>query len=75
MKKTKTIVYGPGLFDVKTGKDIDFHVNSVYFLNNDLIHIVLEEHKTKKMEHIEISVQQAENIGFINFNALSNYCK
>jgi hypothetical protein len=73
MKREKIVVYGPGLFDVKTGKDIDFHVTSIIFKKNNMIEIVFENHKTLKVHRIEISVEHAQDIGFINFYALGQY--
>jgi len=74
MKKNVVIAFGNGLFDVKTFKDITHHVNSIIIdsLNKEIT--ISIEHGIKVYQ-VKLTMQHAEEIGFINFKALGNYCK
>lgn len=73
MSKEQTIVFGTPLFDVKTGKDIDWYVTNFCLAAGDRLVVSLERPGAAKVQHIVLSMETAEGIGLINWNALNKY--
>ena len=75
-KKVSDIViaWGVGLFDIKSGKDITHNVTGIYVDSYNSICTVIIQ-KGTDVDTIKISMEYAQEIGFININALKPYCK
>lgn len=69
----KTIVWGGALFDTETLKDADVHITGIYINNADDIVTIIRE-VGLDVKRITMSMENARAIGFINLNALNNYC-
>lgn len=69
----KTIVWSNSLFDNKTLKSADIRITGIYINNVDDIVTVNREIGTD-VKRITMSMELAKEIGFINLDALSNYC-
>ena len=67
------IVFGGAFFDVKTGKDVTHHVNGIYVNGIDKEVTVFIQHGLRVYQ-VKMTMEHAEDIGFINVKALSNYC-
>ncbi len=69
----KTIVWGQAFMDVKTGKSADVHITNIHVDSmNDEVIVIREIGLDVK--RIKLTMERAREIGFINLNALSNYC-
>ena len=72
--KEKVIGWGIGFLDIKSGKNITHHVTGMHVSNhNSMVTVIIE--KGQKVEQIKFSMEHAQEIGFINMNALKDYCK
>jgi NADH/NAD ratio-sensing transcriptional regulator Rex len=68
-----TVVWGVSLFDVDTLKDATHNVTSIHIDRfSNMAKVVIE--KGTKVEVLNISMDEAQRIGFININALTGYC-
>jgi len=72
--KNPVICYGSATIDVKTMKEVTHHVTFIHVDNfKDTVEFVIQ--RGLSVDTVKIPMEHAEDIGFINFNALSEYCK
>jgi NADH/NAD ratio-sensing transcriptional regulator Rex len=68
-----TVVWGVSLFDVDTLKDATHNVTSIHIDRfSNMAKVVIE--KGTKVEVVNISMDEAQMIGFINLKALTAIC-
>ena len=67
------ISWGVGFYDVKEGKDITHNVTNIFVDSfSSMVKVTIQ--KGLKVYTVEFSMEHAQEIGFINIKALSNYC-
>lgn len=66
-------MWGGALFDTETLKDADVHITGIYIDNADNEVTIIGEIGLD-VKRITLTMERAREIGFINLNALSNYC-
>ncbi len=67
------ISWGVGFYDVKEGKDITHNVTNIFIDSfSSMVRVTIE--KGLKVYTVNFSMEHAQEIGFINIKALSNYC-
>ena len=67
------ISWGVGFYNVKEGKDITHNVTNIHIDSfSSMVKITIE--KGLKVYTVDFSMEHAQEIGFINIKALSNYC-
>lgn len=74
MSKKKNIVYGHRLLYPRSGKDIDYEVRSIYFQLDGTVMISFQKYNTTHIHQVEVTVEYLEMIGFLNWNALNEFC-
>jgi hypothetical protein len=75
-KKEPVIVFGIGWYSIKDGKDVTHNVTSVKIdvVNNPQFVTVVIENGIE-VNQVSLSKESAQEIGFINVNALKRFCK
>ena len=67
------ISWGVGFYDIKEGKNITHNVTNIVIDSfNSMLKVTIE--KGLKVYTINFTMEHAQEIGFINIKALSNYC-
>lgn len=67
------ISWGVGFYDIKEGKDITHNVTNIVIDRfNSMVKVTIE--KGLKAYTVDFTMEHAQEIGFINIKALSNYC-
>lgn len=67
------ISWGVGFYDVKEGKDITHNVTNIFVDSfSSIVKVTIQ--KGLKVYTVDFTMQHAQEIGFINIKALSNYC-
>lgn len=68
----ETIIFGAGLFDIDTLKDIDVRITGIHVdVMNNMVTVIRE--RGMDVKRITLSMEHAEEIGFINVKALKDY--
>lgn len=75
MSKNKIILWGQPIVQDKDIKQTTFVNNIFVDSRNSMISISLEKCGTTEVNVIRISMEQAQDIGFINFGKLADYIK
>jgi hypothetical protein len=66
------ISWGFGFYDVKEGKDITHNVTDIFVDSvSSMVKVTIQ--RGKSVKKIEFTMEHAQEIGFINVKALSNY--
>jgi NADH:ubiquinone oxidoreductase subunit F (NADH-binding) len=73
MAKEKVIAFNNQLFDVNKSKNVTHNIVSIFIDSFSGYATIRVEH-FEKVESIKISIEEAVNIGFLNFDALNKYC-
>lgn len=74
MKKEIVLNWGVGFLQIKTMKKVTHHVTNIHVDSmSSMLYVIIEQ--GTKIERIQISMNEAENIGFINFDALKKFIK
>ena len=67
------ISWGIGFYDVKEGKDITHNVTNIHIdSSSSMVKVTIQ--KGLKVYTVSFTMEHAQEIGFINIKALSNYC-
>ena len=67
------ISWGVGFYDVKEGKDITHNVTNIFVDSfSSMVRVTIQ--KGTKVNTVDFTMEHAQEIGFINIKALSNYC-
>ena len=67
------ISWGVGFYDVKEGKDITHNVTNIFVDSfSSMVKVTIQ--KGIKVYTVDFTMGHAQEIGFINIKALSNYC-
>lgn len=67
------ISWGVGFYDVKEDKDITHNVTNIFVDSfSSMVKVTIQ--KGLEVYTVNFSMQHAQEIGFINIKALSNYC-
>lgn len=53
--------------------DVPYHVNSIFIEHGSMVNIVIQH--GMNVDSVKISMEHAQEIGFINLSALKKYCK
>ena len=70
----KTIKWGASSFDTKKMQEATHRVTSINVNNqSNMVSIIIQ--RGLGVDSVQMSMEHAQEIGFINFNALINYCK
>lgn len=69
----QTIVWGQSFMDAKTGEDANVHVTNIH-INNMSGNVTAIVETGIDVKAITLTMERAMKIGFINLNALSDYC-
>ena len=68
------ISWGVGFYDVKEGKDITHNVTNIHIDSfNSMVKINIQKGST--VYTVNFTMEHAQEIGFINIKALSNYAQ
>jgi hypothetical protein len=73
MKKNIVVSWGVGFFCMKENKLVTHNVTSIYIDKTSTVNVCV--HKGRDVEVIKLSMDEAQEIGFINIKALTKYCK
>jgi hypothetical protein len=70
----KVVVWGQGLMHPKTFKTPTHRINGIYIdsLNSDA---VISIQKGIEVNQVKVSIEELQDIGFLDFNKLEKYCK
>lgn len=67
------ISWGVGFYDVKECKDITHNVTNIFIDRfSSMVEVTIQ--KGLKVYTVKFTMEHAQEIGFINIKALSNYC-
>jgi hypothetical protein len=67
------ISWGVGFYDIKEEKDITHNVTNIFVDSfSSMVKVTIE--KGLKVYTVDFSMEHAQEIGFINIKALSNFC-
>lgn len=70
----KVITYKSKSLDIKTMKPPTHCITSIYIDNfNNFVSVIIQ--KGLEINSVKITMEKAQEMGFINFNALKDYCK
>jgi hypothetical protein len=75
-KKEPIIVFGIGGYSIKDGKYVTHNVTSVKIdvvHNSQFVTVVIES--GIEVNEVSLTMESAQEIGFINVNALKRFCK
>lgn len=70
----KVIHYGIGMVDIKSMKPVTHKITSIN-IDNISAQIKVVYEKGSEVNQFKISMEQAQEIGFINLNAIEKYIK
>lgn len=72
--KEPVIVYGVGDYSIKEGKDVTHNVTniSVNIFDSTVIAVI---EKGIEVSQVKLTMEVAQEIGFINVRALKQFCK
>lgn len=70
-KSNPIIVFGTPAFDMKTLKDPDVCVTSLYVDRDAMVNMVVQAHG--RIHNLTVSMQEAQSIGLINLEALTPF--
>ena len=66
------ISWGVGFYDLKEGKDITHNVTNIFVDSfSSMVRVTIQ--KGRKVNTVDFTMEHAQEIGFINIKALSNY--
>lgn len=75
MAKDKVILWKHLSYDINSGKEADYNVNSISINSlTEIVQITIERRGSMEIAFIEMSMSHAKEIGFINLNTLNDYC-
>ena len=73
MSSKKVIVWKSQDFQMDTLKDSTHKVTSLHIDNSSGL-LTIGIQKGNRVEQVAVTMEQAQQIGFINFNALDRFC-